>query len=63
MLRSEILLGLLVILLNNCLSLGINQEKKIDNIYIIDVTSEDLSKFTQKLDSFLNEVQNDYHSF
>jgi len=63
MLQCNLSLILFLFIINNCLSLGISGEKKFDNLYIIDVASEDLSYFTQRLDYFLNQVKNEYYIF
>ena len=63
MMESNLIIFLLLILMNNSLSLGISHEKKFESLYIVDVSSEDLPHFSLKLDSFLNQVKNKYYNF
>ena len=63
MMESNLIISLLLIMMNNSLSLGISHEKKFESLYIVDVSSEDLSHFSLKLDSFLNQVKNKYYNF
>ena len=61
--RYYFLLFLVIAFQSNSLCLGITNERKKNNSYIIDVSSDDLPDFTKKLYSFLNKVKNEFYIF
>ena len=46
MMKSNLIISLILIMMNNSLSLGISHEKKFESLYIVDVLSEDLPHFS-----------------
>jgi len=63
MMKYNYVLILLFLFENNSLCTGINHEEKFENTYIIDVASEDLHYFIEKLDWYLNKAKTDFYIF
>ena len=61
--KYNYVLILLILFYNNSLCTGINHEEKFENTYIIDVSSEDLHYFIEKLDWYLNKAKMDFYIF
>ena len=63
MMKYNYILILIFFIYNNSLCLGINNEEKFENTYIIDVASEDLHLFIEKLNWYLIKVKTDFYIF
>jgi hypothetical protein len=61
--KYYLLLFLLIIFKNHSICLGITNERKYKDVYMIDVSSDDLPIFIEKLYLFLDKVKFDFYMF
>jgi hypothetical protein len=61
--KYYLLLFLLIIFKNHSICLGITNERKYKDLYMIDVSSDDLPIFIEKLYLFLDKVKFDFYMF